>query len=1601
MEQYGPKIIFFDTEVTLKDKKVKDIGAVSSENVAFHSSSKIAFISYIANAQYLCGHNVVHHDLRFLHLDNLPQVIDTLYLSPLLFPKRPYHSLLKEDKLQVDELNNPVNDSEKARNLFYDEVNAFLSLPAELQSIFYGLLNKEAEFSGFFHYMKNAHNWMPVIRGESQLTGFIGSFFTGKICAHADLSLLIRNAAVELAYTLALVFADDTHSITPYWLVRNYPQIEYVMKVLVGTPCVDGCDYCSRHFNIHAGLKRFFGYDGFRLFDGENLQERAVQAAVDGQSLLTVFPTGGGKSLTFQLPALMAGESEHGLTVVISPLQSLMKDQVDGLYQRGILDVVTINGMLDPVTRADGFNRVRDGSASLLYIAPEMLRSKTLERLLLSRHITRFVIDEAHCFSAWGQDFRVDYLYIADFIRKLQEQKQLKTPIPVSCFTATAKPKVIADICDYFKSKLNLELQLYATTSTRKNLRYVVQYVETEEEKYNVLRNLISGRDCPIIVYVSRTRKAVEIAEHLQRDGISALPFHGKMDTKEKVDNQNRFIQDEVQVIVATNAFGMGVDKSNVGLVIHYDISDSLENYVQEAGRAGRDPNTSAQCYILYNESDLDKHFILLNQTKLSMAEIQQVWKAVKSLTRRRPEVTCSALEIARQAGWDSNVGDVETRVKTAISALETAGYLKRGTNVPHVYATSIQVKNMDEAHKRLMNSHLLDERGRQNAVRIIKSLISSRSVAQAQGEDAESRVDYLADMLGLEKEDVIRAVNTMRLEGILSDEQDISAYIMPKDTREKLRSSLDTFSRLERFLLSQIPESGAEVQLKELNEKAQTAERDSSSVKNFRTIIYFLKLKGYFRKEGGIASDTMRLSPCYEMSKLRDRSVKRIELCRFIIDQLYQTYLEHFSTEKDRPITFSLLGLMQAYQKHIQTQLYTDQVTQQDVEEALLYLSKIGTLNLEGGFMVLYNAMQIKRISDSRQYKVDDYRLLNEFYKQKMQQIHIVGEYAKLMVSDYSAALQFVHDYFSIDFKKFISKYFKGERRNEIEHNISPTKYQQVFGALSQVQLQVINDKTSKYIVVAAGPGSGKTRLLVHKLASLLLMEDVKHEQLLMLTFSRAAATEFKKRLVDLVGGAAYFVEIKTFHSFSFDLMGKIGNLDDSKDVVKHATDMIRSGAVEPEKIAKTVLVIDEAQDMSGDEFELVKSLMEQNEEMRLIAVGDDDQNIYEWRGSNSSYFHSLVTQYQATLYEMVDNYRSERRIVDFANAFVRKIKNRMKTNEIHAIQEGGEVLWMDCDSPNLETPVADHLKANRQRGKCCVLTLKNEEAFRMYGLLLKMGIRSKLIQSVEGFAFHNLVELRYFVKQIVDRVTSPVISDELWQQAKEKTERKYKDSLCLDNILNFIADFEGVNKKKYVSDLFEFIKESNYEDFYDDEDDMVYISTIHKAKGREFDTVYMMINQANTMTDEECRKLYVGMTRAKRALFIYTDNHLFSDMRLSAALHFHDTRVYPELEEIAVQLTHKDVYLDFFKGKKSDILKLHSGSPLYVVDGGLNAKVEGRVLPMVRFSSRCRQKLEELKEKGYELERAEVAFVVAWKGENDAGESAVILPHLHLRLR
>lgn len=321
---------------------------------------------------------------------------------------------------------------------------------------------------------------------------------------------------------------------------------------------------------IHDILKRYWGYDSFRP-----RQEEIIMSVLDGRDTLGLLPTGGGKSLTFQVPAMVF----EGITVVVTPLISLMKDQVDNLRAAGIRAVCLHSGLSRAEHRL-ALDRCSLGKAKLMYVSPEKLQSATFIDQLRSMDVSFLVVDEAHCISQWGYDFRPSYL-------KISLIRELFPDIPVLALTASATPVVVDDIMDKLGFK---ERNVYARSFSRDNLSYIVR---NDFDKERRLISVLTNTSGSAIVYVRSRRRTREIADMLVRNGISADYYHAGLDATEKNEKQNSWKTDGVRVMVATNAFGMGIDKPDVRTVVHYDIPSSLEEYYQEAGRAGRDGKES------------------------------------------------------------------------------------------------------------------------------------------------------------------------------------------------------------------------------------------------------------------------------------------------------------------------------------------------------------------------------------------------------------------------------------------------------------------------------------------------------------------------------------------------------------------------------------------------------------------------------------------------------------------------------------------------------------------------------------------------------------------------------------------------------------------------------------------------------------------------------------------------------------------------------------------------------------------------------------------------------------------------------------------------
>lgn len=377
-------------------------------------------------------------------------------------------------------------------------------------------------------------------------------------------------------------------------------------------------------------LKQYFGYDSFRKG-----QSDIIEAILQGQDALAIMPTGAGKSVCYQVPAMLLS----GITIVISPLISLMQDQVKSLNEAGI-NAAYINSTLSEQQMYKALDYAAQGKYKIIYVAPERLETMSFMTFAQKADISMVTIDEAHCISQWGQDFRPSYLKIVDFIDSLPER-----PV-VSAFTATATSEVKTDIECILKLK---SPKLVVTGFDRKNLYYSVEHLSGKKKDVYIAAYIKEHMDESGIIYCATRKNVDKLYDEFSSLGISVTKYHAGLDNETRKQNQDDFIYDRVQVVIATNAFGMGIDKSNVRYVIHYNMPQSMENYYQEAGRAGRDGGES-QCILLFSAQD-----VIIDKFLLDSKEFEGVEDEDRSVIRERDlhrlhtmEMYCKTTECLR-----------------------------------------------------------------------------------------------------------------------------------------------------------------------------------------------------------------------------------------------------------------------------------------------------------------------------------------------------------------------------------------------------------------------------------------------------------------------------------------------------------------------------------------------------------------------------------------------------------------------------------------------------------------------------------------------------------------------------------------------------------------------------------------------------------------------------------------------------------------------------------------------------------------------------------------------------------------------------------------
>lgn len=1316
---FAPKCISVDLEVGVRNGRIHRFAAVRGDTgqaFVFRSGELEEALTrldeFAEGAAFLLGHNLVAFDAPHLaavapelRLLKLPQV-DTLRLNPLAFPRSPYHRLVKhyqDGQLRRGRLNDPELDARLTLDVFSDQCEAFRTLAdtaPDLLLAWHWLTTSEAARDSAVNAVFSSVRRSPMPDRQTALKTITQRLQNQGCSVHtAQVLSQAEPTAWPIAYALAWLSVSGGNSVMPPWVRHQFPQAAAIIRQLRDTPCTDrNCEWCRERHDASRELSRWFGFKEFRPEPtdqtGKPLQQAIVEAAMRGEHTLGILPTGTGKSVCYQIPALSRYEKTGALTVVISPLVALMADQVAGLEARGISSCAAVNGLLSMPERADVLDRVRLGDISILIVSPEQLRNRALRKVLAQRQIGAWVLDEAHCLSKWGHDFRPDYRYVARFIR----EKAGAEPIPpVLLLTATAKPDVIADIIEHFRARLGIELRLFDGGASRTNLDFAVEQT-TPATKLSDIHQLLMA-DLPpallggAIVYCATRKQTEEVAEYLRTKGVAASHFHATLPPETKKNVQAAFIRGDLRVIAATNAFGMGIDKPDVRLVIHADIPGSLENYVQEAGRAGRD-RQFARCVLLYTAEDVERQFGMSARSRLKQPEIQSILRALRRLDSKKRldgEVVATAGEILGEEDEGAFVRDSatdDTRVRTAISWLEESALLTREENQVQVFPSSLRVASIEEAEVKLSKLRIAPDY-RKQLLSLVEALI---------GADADDGVttDELMGISGLSSEKVRGALYDLERVGIASNDTALTVFVhagVERSSQRRLANSVSLEEALITELRATAPELGkGESSLLHLRVASQRL-RDKGvadvAPERLWRIVRGLSFDGR-SDDGGIGSLQFRRLDAETVQVTLQREWQPLDRIATLRRAAAGVLLQHLMSCLAAGARGTDL-LAQTTHGKLHAALEADAILKSAIKEprklaerALLWLHELEVIRLNKGLAVFRPAMTIRLVSEKRGFLKADYEPLQLHYSEQVKQVHVMAEYAQRGLKEITEALTLTIDYFTLARDTFMRKWLP-DREKELGRETTPESWRLIVESLrNRAQQRIVtDDREQTNVLVLAAPGSGKTRVLVHRIAYLVRVKREDPRGIIALAYNRHAAVDIKRRLAELIGSDAKGVTVLTCHALAMRLAGvsfagRAAHVGEAAftQVINDAVKLLRGEGLESDEADAQRerllagfrwILVDEYQDIGPEQYELISALagrtrQDEDGKLSLFAVGDDDQNVYSFRGASVDFIRRFESDYAARASFLIENYRSTKHIIAVANLVIAATRQRMK---------------------------------------------------------------------------------------------------------------------------------------------------------------------------------------------------------------------------------------------------------------------------------------------------------------------------------------------------
>ncbi|NWH05352.1 RecQ family ATP-dependent DNA helicase [Desulfobacter latus] len=1527
---------------------------IKNQQAALKALSDFAY-----GAEYILGHNIINHDLALIKkilpdtpVLNLP-VIDTLYLSPLAFPENPYHKLVKNYQLVKHSKNNPVADAELAWSIFKDQVTALSAIHAvepDLTSFFafafqfFNTENKKPNQSGQFDLFYTLCQSVP--HGDQARQIFL-DICKDKICTTAldnawESLCAPGQKRTILAYALSWLRVSGGNSIIPAWVKHEFTELSGLINKLRYACGEKECPYCNENNNPEKLLKKYFGFDEYRkLPDGRPLQKEIIEANLSGKPLLGILPTGGGKSICYQIPALHRYHRTGELTVVISPLKALMKDQVDNLNKTtGFAAAGAVNGSLTLPERGAVMEKVRLGDIGILYISPEQLRNFSVAQLISSRDVGCWVFDEAHCLSKWGHDFRPDYLHVAQFI-----QKQHKPPKPsplIGAFTATAKKDVVEEITSHFNQTLNLDLDHFISGVQRENLSFQVWPV-TKNEKFDVIFNTIQesvpDNDSGAIVYCATRKKTEELSEFLNEKGIACQAFHAGRSEPEKRNIQDDFVAGKIPVICATNAFGMGIDKKDIRLVIHADIPGSLENYLQEAGRAGRD-TAPAECVLLYEQEDIENQFSLNAYSKLSLKDIKKILSVLKKRGAKAPEIVITPGEIMRLIGY-ADIADDDTRARIGVSWLERKGFIERSFNQTLFFKGKPIVKDIDEAEKKMARLNLS-----KMTAAVYRTVLHILFNAD---KDAALSADTICTGLGkienlpgqyLDPKFVIGLLSQMAEIGLIKEGVIMTAFVRPKGKKSSVKL-LESFIEIENRMIdlmeelspdaSVSPDTPDIIHLRLMSQKLKDLGHHQVNTDVVGKILAALagdkaqnqgrSMKIAGRKDG----EQQKVFVNFPWNEIKNRAALRHNCSRICLKTIISSLPKPFQQGQAEIICeFFLSALIQA----IQSDMYFAGFKGDHkalIESGLLFMHDMKVITLQNGLGVFRQAMTLtmRPQSSKRQYTKGDYEPLSHHYAQKNVQVHVMEKYARLGLEKIKTALGFVSDYFASSYDDFIQQHFP-RQKELIQTAMTAQAYKDIVQSLeNHTQETIVASPPEQNILVLAGPGSGKTRTIVHRCAWLIKAKSVDPSSILVLCFNHQAMIELRKRIRQLTGKRASLVTAMTYHGFAMRLTGRSfmesqtgqsrkqnktgfdSVIDEALDILNGEREIVgieQSEAREYLLARYRYILVDEYQDIDDRQYRFISALtgrLEQDRDMKIsiMAVGDDDQSIYGFRNANVKFIKQFQQDYGAKTFYLLENYRSSYPVIQASNAFIGLNSNRMKTNMPCRIN--AKRLTVEQPAQNINTDelvqviqvndmvgqavftakkIKQFIAENPDKGFHDVAVVSRQGMGYSFLVALRMALAKEdipfcySIKNSSGVPILKIREIQQFLNYLEDHKKESKRPVELKQEILSRFPQKNTWTRQVEQILEswcaINSDMEiSIDRAKG------FALETLLEERQENKTGSgVFIGTAHSVKGMQFEVMFILDGGwKNKDLEEERRLFYVAMTRAISFLYIF----------------------------------------------------------------------------------------------------------------------------------